>query len=69
MTSYGSRDYWEDRYGKSPSNEPYEWYANFTELRPELLPILHQVSEDLALIKPLIVGCGNSCKQSTPSSF
>ena len=49
---YGTHDYWEQRYIES--EEPFEWYFNWTHIEPLLSPYFK--GKDLALV----LGCGNS---------
>jgi len=51
---YGSRDYWDSRYGLDP--HPFDWYARFEH--PPLKSLLLQTMRPSD--RTLIVGCGSS---------
>lgn len=67
MPDYGKRSYWDERYGRE--DEPFDWMCDFKQLKPTLLPLLHETKSKRSSgsnksksydEKILIVGCGNA---------
>ena len=58
-SSYGSKMYWDERYGDRSDERSaavYEWYLSFDEFRALLLPELRRPDT----LPTLVTGCGNS---------
>ena len=54
MGDYGSVSYWDERYALEDTT--YDWYQDFEELKPQLMPLLLNCQN----FEILIPGCGNS---------
>jgi EEF1A lysine methyltransferase 4 len=51
--AYGNPSYWEERYSQD-TTASFDWYLQYVDLKPYLLPLLKKDDEILCL------GCGNS---------
>lgn len=55
MQDYGSASYWDERYAEV--EEVYDWYQDYSTLRPFLKPYLKENDHEFEILIP---GCGNS---------
>ncbi|CAG8796433.1 14507_t:CDS:2, partial [Racocetra persica] len=55
VSSYGTREYWNQRYSKEPSDVSFDWFKTYKDLKP--LFDEHLQNKGVSI---LMLGCGNS---------